>query len=137
MWGKYKHNKAMLKILFLTMSSLLIVFPLIGCGPSAPPETRAGEWKASTDFGEFTLFVDPSGTTITSIEFSQSCSSKVTFSGTINLDEGLPIENNKFTLELESAPSMKFQGTFSKDGTSASGSWKAGDCSDNWKVTRS
>ena len=120
----------------------LIALLLSGCGPSAPPETRAGEWKATTDFGEFTFTVDPGGTTITSIEYSfQSCSSaiiagSVTFSGTLNLEDGLPIENGKFTLEVGGVTSMEFQGKFSRDGTRASGSWTAGACSGKWTSTR-
>jgi hypothetical protein len=120
----------------------LIALLLSGCGPSAPPETRAGEWKATTDFGEFTFTVDPSGTTITSIEYSfQSCSDaiisgSVTFSGTIDLGEGLPIENGKFTLEVGGVTSMEFDGKFSRDGTRASGSWTAGACSGKWTSTR-
>jgi hypothetical protein len=120
----------------------LIALLLSGCGPSAPPETRAGEWKATTDFGEFTFTVDPSGTTITSIEYSfQSCSDaiisgSVTFSGTIDLKEGLPIENGKFTLEVGGISSMEFDGKFSRDGTRASGSWTAGACSGKWTSTR-
>jgi len=109
-----------------------------GCGENAPPEVRAGEWNASTDFGEFALFVDSSGTTITSIEYSyQSCpKGNISFSATIDFEGGLPIEDNKFFLEIAGISSMVFQGTFSRDGTSASGSWEAGDCSGKWKVTR-
>lgn len=130
------------KSLGVLVRLVLIVLLLSGCGPSAPPETRAGEWKATTDFGEFTFTVDPSGTTITSIEYSfQSCSAaiisgSVRFSGTINLEEGLPIENDKFTLEMGGVTSMEFQGKFSRDGTRASGSWTAGACSGKWASTR-
>ena len=126
----------------LLVGLALIVLLLSGCGPSAPPETRAGEWKATTDFGEFTFTVDPSGTTITSIEYSfQSCSDaiisgSITFSGTIDLGEGLPIENGKFTLEVGGVASMEFDGKFSRDGTRASGSWTAGACSGKWTSTR-
>ena len=126
----------------LLVGLTLILLISFSCGPSAPPETRAGEWEASTDFGEFTFIVDPTGTTITSIDYSyQSCSSAilsggVTFSSTIDLVGGLPIEGNKFTLEIGGISSMEFKGSFSKDGTSASGSWKAGDCSDNWKANK-
>jgi hypothetical protein len=126
----------------LLVGMALIALLLSGCGPSAPPETRAGEWKATTDFGEFTFTVDPSGTTITSIEYSfQSCSDaiisgSVTFSGTIDLKEGLPIENGKFTLEVGGISSMEFDGKFSRDGTRASGSWTAGACSGKWTSTR-
>ena len=126
----------------LLVGLALIALLLSGCGPSAPPETRAGEWKATTDFGEFTFTVDPSGTTITSIEYSfQSCSDaiisgSVTFSGTIDLGEGLPIENGKFTLEVGGVASMEFDGKFSRDGTRASGSWTAGACSGKWASTR-
>ena len=126
----------------LLVGLALIALLLSGCGPSAPPETRAGEWKATTDFGEFTFTVDPSGTTITSIEYSfQSCSDaiisgSVTFSGTIDLGEGLSIENDKFTLEVGGVASMEFDGKFSRDGTRASGSWTAGACSGKWASTR-
>ena len=131
------------KSLILLASLALILLLSFSCGPSAPPETRAGEWEASTDFGEFTFIVDPTGTKITSLDYGyQSCSSAilsggVTFSSTINIEGGLPIEGNKFTLETGGISSMEFKGSFSKDGTSASGSWKAGDCSGKWKVTRS
>ena len=120
----------------------LIALLFSGCGPSAPPETRAGKWEATTDFGEFTFTVDPSGTTITSIEYSfQSCSDaiisgSITFSGTIDLGEGLSIENSKFTLEVGGVTSMEFDGKFNRDGTRASGSWTAGACSGKWASTR-
>ena len=124
------------------VSLVLVALLSSGCGPGAPPETRAGEWTATTDFGEFTFIVDPSGMTITSIEYSfQSCSDaiisgSITFSGTIDLEDGLPIEDNKFTLEIGGVSSMEFQGKFSRDGTQASGSWTAGACSGKWNATR-
>ncbi|MGD9119007.1 MAG: hypothetical protein PVJ08_09825 [Dehalococcoidia bacterium] len=136
-------NSSRSKLQGFMLSLALIAVFVFGCGESAPPETRAGEWNASTDFGEFTLFVDSSGTMITSIEYSyQSCSKSiisggVTFSNIISFEEGLPIEDNKFSLEMEGVSSMELKGTFSRDGTSASGSWKAGDCSGKWKVTKS
>jgi len=130
------------KYFWLLTSLALITVLVFGCEESALPEARAGEWNASTDFGEFTLFVDSSGTTITSINYSyQSCSGAiisggVEFSGTIDLKGGVPIEDDEFFIEVEGVLSMEFQGIFSKDGTHASGSWEAGDCFGEWEVTR-
>ena len=133
------------KRLLPRMASLvLIALLLFGCA-SAPPETRAGEWKASADFGEFTFVVDPSGTAITKIEYSfQSCSAAIisgsaTFSGTLARQDGSPIasiENGRFTLDVTGIPEMSFQGKFNRTGTRASGSWTAGACSGKWVATR-
>ena len=131
------------KALHVVMGLVLMAGYLSGCA-SAPPETRAGEWKGSTDFGEFTLFVDPSGTAITKIEYSfQSCSKAiisggVTFSGTLARKDGSPIasiEDGKFTVEVEGSTTISFEGQFNKAGTRASGTWVAGDCSGKWTST--
>jgi len=85
--------------------------------------------------------VNADGTGLTVLEsglpLSEEYEGGVTFSSTIDFEDGLPIENNKFTLEFEGVYSMEFKGTFSNDGTRASGSWAAGACSGKWKATKS
>jgi hypothetical protein len=121
---------------------LMIIFFTCACGPSAPPETRAGNWKAAASFGEFTFTVAPDGTGITDIAWNyKSCSSaivsgSVTISQEANFNPALVIEGNKFTLKADQV-GIGIQGTFSRDGTQASGSWKAGECSGGWKATKS
>jgi hypothetical protein len=130
------------KSLELLVGLVLIALLLSACGPSAPPETRAGEWKATADFGEFTFTVDPSGTGITKIVLDyESCSSAIVSGGVfisqaVGLEPTLPIEDSTFTLEME-AVSVEIQGKFSRDGSRASGSWTAGECSGRWEATKS
>jgi len=132
------------KALQMIIGLVLVVGFLPGCA-SAPPETRAGEWEGSADFGKFTLFVDPTGTAITKIEYSfQSCSKAiisggVTLSGTLARKDGQPvasIDDGKFTLDVKGITTMSFEGKFNKAGTRASGTWVAGACSGNWTSTR-
>jgi len=130
------HNKT----LKLFGGMMMIILLLSACGPSAPPS--AGEWKATSKFGEFTFTVDSTGTGITGISMNyQSCSSAiisgtVTMSQSIEMNTPLPIVNNKFSLDLESV-GLKIRGTFSRDGKQASGSWTAGACSGRWKAIKS
>lgn len=126
----------------LLMGIVLAALILSACSPSAPLETRAGDWKATAKFGEFTFTVNPSGTGINRIKWNySSCSSSIASGGVTISQEAIinplqPIESNKFSLVLESL-SMKFQGEFSRDGTQASGSWTAGECSGNWVAEKS
>ena len=135
-----KSKKAWSYIIYFMLSLLL----LTGCA-SAPPETRAGEWMGSTDFGNFTLFVEPDGMAITKIEYSfQSCSKAIisggaTFSGTLARKDGAPIaniENENFTIETQGITTLSFNGKFNNAGTRASGKWVAGACSGKWTSNR-
>ena len=134
-------NKNTLRNTFCLMLSVLV---LSACA-SAPPETRAGEWKGTTDFGNFTMFVEPDGLSITKIEYSfQSCSKAIisgsaTISGTLARKDGAPItniENGKFTIEVTGLTTISFDGKFNPAGTTLSGKWVAGACSGRWTTTR-
>ena len=117
------------------------VMLLSSCGSSAPPETRAGTWKAKSDHGEFTFMVNSSGTGISGIavdyELTPECSSAM-LSGSVRFLENFsfspywPIEGNKFS--FEGPP--KIEGKFSRDGTSASGTWETGSCVSKWEATK-
>ena len=135
-----KNSNAIRFIIVLIISVILFS----GC-TSAPPEIRAGEWKGSTDFGDFTLYVDPGGTEITKIDYSfQSCSSailsgSVKFSGSLERKDGGPIstiDNGKFEIDAQGVTTIYFKGKFNSAGTSASGKWEAGACSANWTMKR-
>ncbi len=49
----------------LTAASLLAVIFASSACEEAPPQTRAGVWKATTDCGDFTLFVSDDGNAVT------------------------------------------------------------------------
>jgi hypothetical protein len=121
-------------LIYLTLIMLL----LVGCN-TAPADVRAGEWRASTDFGNLTLIVNESGTAITKAIVEYKCSSGgVTRSGTVTFDlkgEGLPIENNRFDLNFESTQ-IRVQGKFSSDNTQATGKVTALSCSSKWESSR-
>ena len=51
------------------MSFALATLLLSACGAEAPSKTRAGAWKATTDCGDFTLFVSDGGTAITNANY--------------------------------------------------------------------
>ena len=132
------------KALHMVMGLVLVALFLSGCG-SAPPETRAGEWQGSTDFGEFTILLDPTGTSITQIEYSfESCSSailsgSVRFEGTLVRKDGEPlaaIEDGKFSVEVSGMTTISFEGKFNSAGTRASGTWVAGACEGKWTSNR-
>jgi hypothetical protein len=129
------------RALHMVIGLILVAWFLSGCA-SAPPEARAGEWKASADFGEFTFFVDPSGTAINKIEFSyQSCSKAIisgaiTNSGSLESKDGGSIANiidGKFEVQLLRD---SFKGKFNNANTRASGTWEAGACSGSWTSSR-
>lgn len=117
------------------------VMLLNSCGSSAPPETRAGTWKAKSDRGEFTFMVNSSGTGINGFalkyEMTPECNSamlsgKMTLTENISFSQDLPIEGNKFSFE----GTPKIEGKFSRDGTSASGTWDIGTCVSKWEATK-
>ncbi|MFZ2096526.1 MAG: hypothetical protein WAV05_07790 [Anaerolineales bacterium] len=129
------------RALHMVMGLVLVAWFLSGCA-SAPPEVRAGEWKASADFGEFTFFVDPSGTAISKIEYSyQSCSKAiisgaVTIEGSLESKDGGPIASivdGKFEVQTSQD---SFKGKFNNTNTRASGTWEAGACSGSWTSSR-
>lgn len=133
------------RVFVYTLSLVLSIFVLSACD-SAPPETRAGDWKGTTDFGEFTLVVDPTGMEITEIEYSfESCSSaiisgSVVLAGTLATKDGSPVmiieDNGSFFIEISGGFSMIFDGKFSRDGTRASGIIEAVACSGDFLINR-
>lgn len=128
-----------------TLSLVLSIFILSACA-SAPPETRAGDWKGETDFGDFTIVVNSTGTEITEIEYAfESCSSAIIsgsmmFTGTLARKDGGPLldieDNGEFFIEISGGASMLFDGKFSKNGTKVSGKVEALGCSGRWTTNR-
>ncbi len=113
---------------------------LPGCGPGAPPETRAGDWHATTDIGEFTLTVDPSGRFITQVAQSVT-SGHISWEQTFVLvdSESLTIiEGRKLTLILPMPPSTEWKAKFSRDGKTLDGKWTVGHAASSakFKITR-
>jgi hypothetical protein len=124
----------------------LVALVLAGFG-SVQSQPKAGEWKATADFGEFTLTVAPGGASITKIAFmfmAFKCGGGgVTISGGITVMSSWSITNNQFTItrNLNSNPigtswPLTITGTFTANGEQVSGTWNANvagsTCSGSW-----
>lgn len=144
-----------------TLSAALLLvaglaFAVMGCKdksePTAPPSTappRAGDWKATTGFGEMVFTVNSTRTHINQIVFrwlqtGWTCGI-VTYVGgslTIRYGSGLPITDRQFSLfegtlgPISENEKMTVTGTFNQAGNSASGTWSANMrgviCSGTW-----
>ncbi len=112
-----------------------------------PAKARAGEWKSTTEFGEFTLVVDRSGKSITHIEFEYRCSSIMSVSNEFNAGPGaLPIDDNgHFEIELlqllkdlPANANIILEGEFDQAATRATGVWEVPGCDllGDWEATR-
>lgn len=131
-----------LLIQFQWIVLLVIALFSFGC-TNASPESRAGEWDVVTDFGELTLVVDPSGTTITNLKYRvQPCisdrvlSNDPTFVGDIEISNSSPITSaGGFYFDIIGVPEMTIKGYFNKSGTRITGEWNCG-CREEWTSKR-
>jgi hypothetical protein len=125
-------------ILFLFFSTAI----LMSCEKEGPP--RAGDWNVTTDFGKFVLTVNSDGSYITklAITFSGYSCGGITQSGTVTISSspGWSISKGKFNISNSIDPqgnvTLTINGTFSKSGEEASGSWSLNaygtNCSGSW-----
>ena len=124
----------------------LVALVLAGFG-SVQSQPQSGDWKATTDFGEFTLTVSAGGASITKVAFTfvafKCGGGGVTISGGITVMSSWSITNNQFTITknlntnpIGSSWPLTIQGTFSANGEQVSGTWNANvagsGCSGSW-----
>ena len=124
----------------------LAVLVLAGIGV-VQGQPQAGDWKATADFGEFTLTVSAGGASITKVAFTfvafKCGGGGVTISGGITVMSSWSITNNQFTITknlntnpIGSSWPLTIQGTFSANGEQVSGTWNANvagsPCSGSW-----
>ncbi len=114
---------------------------------SVQSQPKAGDWKATAGFGEFTLTVSEGGASITKIAFmfmAFNCGGVgITLSGGITVMSSWSITNNQFTITKNLNTSfsgtpwpLTIAGTFSASGDQVSGTWNANvagsPCSGSW-----
>jgi hypothetical protein len=116
------------KLIQGTFRVMVISFLLSGYGRiNALP--RSGDWRVTTDFGEFVFTVNPAGTQITKIIFTfvNFTCGPIRTSGGITITSQWPITNNQFAItnSWSSQPlvTMTINGTFTQAGDQASGTW--------------
>jgi hypothetical protein len=129
----------MKKIIFFLIFSAI----LISCEKEGPP--RAGDWKVTSDFGQFVFTVNSDGSYITKLvlTFSGYSCGGISQSGTITISSspGWSISKEKFNISNSIDPqgnvTMSINGTFSKSGEEASGTWSliayGTTCSGSWE----
>jgi hypothetical protein len=136
--------RSLVKTLDLTGPLLMLMLAALGCGTSAslaPPETRAGDWYASTSVGDFTLTVDSTGNSVTKFKYNFDCSG-LSEHGTVTPSEGSDIstiENGQISLDLGAAGEPVVKAKFSRDGSTLSGTWEVivgKTCSDKFEIRR-
>jgi len=113
-------------LLCITIVVLLQVELAFSTDIGAPAKTRAGAWKATTDCGDFTLFVSHDGTAIINANYTI----KKPAVGSIGQDSKtkpwanpFPIDGDKLSLSITKAgiPFVEWKATFSRDGKQLSG----------------
>jgi hypothetical protein len=124
----------------------IVALVLAGFG-SVQSQPQSGDWKATADFGEFTLTVSAGGASITRIAYkfvAFSCGGVgITISGGMAVTSSWSITNNQFTIttNLNSNPigtswPHTIKGTFNATGEQLSGTWSANvagsGCSGSW-----
>jgi len=138
MTGKRQHQQ----IRRLTLVALV----LAGIG-SVQSQPKSGDWKATADFGEFTLTVSVGGSSITRIAYkfvAFRCGGVgISISGGMAVTSSWGITNNQFTIttNLNTNPigtpwPHTIMGTFNATGEQVSGTWSANvagsPCSGSW-----
>ena len=98
----------------------LLIF-LTGC---APPETRAGPWTASTEYGDFTIYVTQDGTAISKVDYDFECGGFTT--AAYDQPFRVPsetIEGRKLSISVSHSFIMvvSIEGSFNPDGEKLSG----------------
>ncbi|MHC1781421.1 MAG: hypothetical protein AB9891_01435 [Anaerolineaceae bacterium] len=112
--------------------------------PAAPAEktqVKPGKWTGTAEFGSLYFLVTEAGTGIPYVEYTfenYQCGN-ATSSGSIGNGqetgwEGAPITGGKFVFD---GSTMKLEGEFNAEGTTASGTWTYPDCSTSgtWQAT--
>lgn len=93
------------------------------CGNS-PPEVRAGDWRAVTEFGTFTFTISPDGAAIANVEYAFRCGDNTFSSASFRMGDPTPLEGRKLAFSVWVAgqlPMADWKGTFSRDGGTLKG----------------
>ena len=126
---------------------LTLVFPIFHAIPSSvqhsstPASSDSGEWRASTDFGEFKLTVNPEATGISRIVFNFSdfkCGGAAISSGQVSVESLWPITNDEFTVDVNlGLYKIVIRGRIVEAGSCAAGDWEINSigaiCKGTWK----
>jgi Tol biopolymer transport system component len=129
------------KVIRVVSTCWVLIFLVSSCGETATPDTWAGEWKATSEFGEFRFLVNDSGAIVYHVDYRfRSCSEailrgEVEIAGWINPREGFSIDNREFSFSTQT-PEMEIEGRFTTDGQLARGHWIAGACEGNWEARK-
>ena len=129
------------KFLFVSVMCLAVsLFLLTSCSEEpAPPEARAGTWKAEVDFGEFNFMVDETGTKILSIHYKFDKGGLVVESTMDGGENPWSIdEEGKFSFfVLTLVDGITLEGQFNVSQTNATGICEVPDAgSQNWVATK-
>jgi len=112
----------------LLLFSLFIAAFLFNSCQSAPPETRAGTWKHTSEVGTFSITIDPTGAYISKISYGVTCGQqKPSGNYKVNRAPSSEIDDDEidFTISLAGQiPIVNWKAEFSSDGKTLSGTWK-------------
>jgi len=100
---------------------LILIFFLAGC---APPESRAGSWHASTEYGDFTVYVNQEGTAVTSMDYDFECGGVTASADSVPFKaSSKSIDGRKLTISITYSfiKMLNIEGSFSLDGKRLSG----------------
>jgi hypothetical protein len=110
-----------------------------GNGGAVQP-IATGAWNATSPEGFSVVFtVNAAADYVTEVRVTfsgLSCGGQTLTSGTVtsSRDPGWAISNRQITFSL-SNPALSITGTFSDNGTAASGTWQWGTCSGTWTAS--
>jgi hypothetical protein len=110
-----------------------------GCG--ADPSVRAGAWKSSTPYGDFTIHITADGTAIENVSFSVKCGDNSTDDKNFRMGDPHKLDGRKLDFGVWLAgqvPIVIWKGKFSADGKTLSGklSLFADSCVTDFEITR-
>jgi hypothetical protein len=100
---------------------VMLILVLAGC---ASAETRAGAWDASTEYGDFTIYVSEDGTAITQVDYDFECKGVQASSDNQPFREPLEVIDGRKLSMWVSASFIKmvsFEATFSSNGKRLAG----------------
>jgi len=103
--------------------SLLVILIII-LTACAPPETRAGSWYASTEYGDFTVHVNQNGTAVTQMDYDFDCGGVTASANSVPFKvPSETIDGRKLSISVSYSfiKMISIEGSFSPDGKKLSG----------------
>jgi hypothetical protein len=139
MWQKIAEFTMTKQTLTSLKSILALLAFLTAC--AADPSVRAGSWKGSTPYGDFTFYITDDGTAIEDVSYAIKCNEIGDNGYSFQMGPPYKLDGRKLEFEIAIGGQMsiaKWTGKFSADGKTLKGELNlfADSCITDFEITR-